>query len=229
MATITLTAAANHAAQYLGVLDSGESLSSQQIADALAAANNLLDNWSDDGLMIPTRSFLTQALSVGTQSYVLGSPPLSIDAAAFTNANGPGGPVEVCSAAKWAAIPDRQARSYVISALYYDRTSTVYVSPVPLGTLTLEMTVWTALAKFADATTPLTLPLAGYARLLELALACELAPQYGKEPSAMLFRNYNDAMARVRNLNAQLLGVEAPSTQTSPASGAPVSPNKAAQ
>lgn len=45
MATVTLTAAANAAAQFLGVLDSGESLSTQQVTDALAVANNLLESW----------------------------------------------------------------------------------------------------------------------------------------------------------------------------------------
>jgi hypothetical protein len=45
--SLTLTVAANAAAQFLGVLDSGEALSTQQVADALAAANNLLDSWTN--------------------------------------------------------------------------------------------------------------------------------------------------------------------------------------
>lgn len=40
--SLSLTTAATAAAQFLGVLDSGESLSSQQLTDALTAANNLL-------------------------------------------------------------------------------------------------------------------------------------------------------------------------------------------
>jgi hypothetical protein len=44
MPSVTLTAVATAAAQYLHVLDSGESLSTQQLSDALAAVNNLLDN-----------------------------------------------------------------------------------------------------------------------------------------------------------------------------------------
>jgi hypothetical protein len=43
--SVTLATAAQAAAQFLHVLDSGESLSTQQVADALAAANNLLDSW----------------------------------------------------------------------------------------------------------------------------------------------------------------------------------------
>jgi hypothetical protein len=43
--TLTLTQAATVAAQEIGVLDSGESLSTQQLADALVIANDLLASW----------------------------------------------------------------------------------------------------------------------------------------------------------------------------------------
>jgi len=44
--TLTLSAAATAAAQFLGVLDSGEGLSTQQLTDAFNAANSMLDNWT---------------------------------------------------------------------------------------------------------------------------------------------------------------------------------------
>lgn len=46
MPSFSLTQVATAAAQFLGILDSGEGLSAQQLTDALAAANNLLDNWT---------------------------------------------------------------------------------------------------------------------------------------------------------------------------------------
>jgi hypothetical protein len=39
---------ATQAAQLLGVLDSGESLSSQQLTDTLGFANNILDSWTNE-------------------------------------------------------------------------------------------------------------------------------------------------------------------------------------
>jgi hypothetical protein len=39
---------ATQAAQLLGVLDSGESLSTQQLTDALGFANNILDSWTNE-------------------------------------------------------------------------------------------------------------------------------------------------------------------------------------
>lgn len=60
-----LTTVATAAAQYLGVLDSGEGLSSQQLADALAAMNNILDNWSTDPSMIPA---VTRTVTSGSMA-----------------------------------------------------------------------------------------------------------------------------------------------------------------
>jgi len=45
MPSITLTTAATVAVQMLGSLDSGELLSAQQLTDAQAVANNLLESW----------------------------------------------------------------------------------------------------------------------------------------------------------------------------------------
>jgi len=46
--SITLTAAANAAAQQLMVIDSGGALSTQQITDALGMANRLLASWAQE-------------------------------------------------------------------------------------------------------------------------------------------------------------------------------------
>jgi|SRR6266481_1329912 len=48
MASFSLTQIYQAAMQYLMVLDSGESGSAQQLSDALAAANDLLDNWTTE-------------------------------------------------------------------------------------------------------------------------------------------------------------------------------------
>jgi hypothetical protein len=239
MATMTLTACANAAAQFLGVLNSGESLSAQEIADALSAANNLMDNWSSEQVMLLQLVETTQTLTAATQKYTIGTSqtwnmtrPAAIASASLINSTGPGIPIDVVNAVKWSSIPDRQAQSYLVKYLYYDRgfpTGNVYVAPTPLGsTLSVQLVTWSPLSPFADATTPLTM-LPGYARLLQLALAIEIAPQYEVAPTQTLMQNYADAMARVRHLNAELIGSEPPSGDVSAASGAPVAPNQGAQ
>lgn len=216
MATLTLTACANTAAQLLGVLDSGEALSTQQIADALVLANNLWDNWSADPKMILTITRVAAALSSGVQGYTIGAGqtfnvtrPAAIVSAAFLNSSGPGGEVKVLTPSQWAGTPDRQRQSYIIQGLFYDRgnpTGNLYLTPVPQGTtLSLEVWVWAALAQFVDATTPLTM-LPSYQRLLTLAMAMEMAPEYSMTPSQKLTDDYQAAVANVEELNASLLG-----------------------
>ena len=55
-----------------GVLDPGEALSAQQLADALAAGNNMLDNWSSDEGMILASVDLSFNTVAATAAYTIG-------------------------------------------------------------------------------------------------------------------------------------------------------------
>lgn len=298
MATMTLTACANSAAQFFGALDSGESLSTQQIADALSAVNNLIDNWSIDRLMAVSAGLSTVATSPGTISYALGTRVSMVESASVLTPS-PSLPLKVCNAVEWSSIPDRGvsgsfirllmellpdrpdvltlmqpiaipsntilaplihllldktgdradliialATSGITNAaalaglirmpgtpqgpakapdmltilacmnnqpryLFYDRgnpTGTIYLAGAPQSG-TVQLVTWTALSQFADATTPLTMP-PGFARVLQLAAAIELAPQFETAPSERLLADHADAISRWRQLNASILGPE---------------------
>jgi hypothetical protein len=71
--SLSLAQAALAAAQFLGVMDSGEALSSQQNLDALAAANNLLDNWTNEQVQLIKLAVQTFTLAGGT--YTPGTVP----------------------------------------------------------------------------------------------------------------------------------------------------------
>lgn len=215
MATASLTAIANEAALYLAVIDSGESLSAAQLADLKSAANDMFDNWSSEGLFALADLITTWTLAAGTQNYSIGAAqtinvarPVRIVAAAFRNSAGPGGPIEVVNEQKWASLPDRQRQSWVIDHLFWDRasgTGAVYVSPIPLGTLTGEIHTWVPLTQFADLTTPITI-LPGYSLMIKLGLAMLICSQFSMNPPDSLRAEFADAAARVRKLNAGLLG-----------------------
>jgi hypothetical protein len=64
--SITLTNTANAAAQNLGVLDSGEGLSNQQLLDAKLAANQLLANWTVEQVRVLNAIVATFNLAGGT-------------------------------------------------------------------------------------------------------------------------------------------------------------------
>lgn len=236
MPSVNLTTVLTAAAQFLHVLDSGESLSSQQISDGLLYTNDLLDSWSSDPLMALSVYRSVQSLTQQVQVYTIGTGqtwnitrPMEIEAAALINSAGPGARIEVVNAAKWASIPDRQAQSNLVRYLFYDRgyaDGDCYVSPVPLGsTLSIELLMWNALTEFADTVTTISID-PGYLRMLKLAVAVEMAPQYDVSASQNLTANLMEARNVVRGLNATLLGRDDPQSQgiASPTGGSPPVP-----
>jgi hypothetical protein len=66
MPSVTLRDVASAAAQYLGVLDSGETLSAQQEADALEAVNNMLESWVNEQVQMIRLVLQTFTLAGGT-------------------------------------------------------------------------------------------------------------------------------------------------------------------
>lgn len=217
MATFSLTAIATVSLRDIGgIIDSGETPSTQQLADALEAVNAWIDSLSNNKLMIPQVTRSVQTLSATTQSYTIGTGqawniarPVAIEAAALVNASGPGEALQIVTAGEWAVIPDRQAQSFAVKKLFYDRgtpTGVCYVSPVPLGSgLTVELITWTPLNQFADTTTAITLPPA-YQLFFELGLAKALAKQYDKALPAGAAEDFAAATASVASLNEGLWG-----------------------
>jgi hypothetical protein len=232
--TSNLTNLANYAADSIGVNDSGETLSTQQLSDMLDLSNKILDNWSSQEIMIPIAvTTASLPLSSGIASYVVGTgqtwavtpAPLKIVTAALVMANGVTIGVEVVDAARWAAIPDRGNKSDWIKYLFYTPTSfastklgTAYVSPIPAGaggTITIQ--AWVPFTQFADTTTAITIP-DGYLLALQWTLAKRMTSYFdvpwSQDNEAML----ESAVTAVRTLNAQMWGLIA---QGAPVAAAP--------
>ena len=232
MPSLTLTTLATDAAKYLMVLDAGGALSSAQLDDALGAANDMLDNWSSEELMVPSLSLETFTLVAGTATYTIGTGltfntarPLAIEAAVHKNTmySAPyETPVKIVNAAEWASIDNRGQSNLLIDYLFYDRAQAnakVYVSPIPLGG-NIELTLWKALTQFPDKTTAITVP-DGYKLPMKLSLAMLIAPQYDMAPTEAMVKSTMDAMARVRDLNAALMGRKPPAGQADAATAPP--------
>lgn len=226
--SVSLTQCANSATEYLGARDVGETLSTDMLDQAREVANSILDNWSSEGVMIPSLVVASFALVANQQSYTIGTGgnfnavrPVAIVAAAMLNtiyATSLQSGIEVLDAVKWASIPDRGSSSAIVKALFYDRANNaglgkVYLSPIPIGG-SIELTSWSPLTQFADNTTPITLP-PGYELPFKTVLAITLAPKYDVSPTPALITAAQDALARIRELNAQLTGTQGPTGQSS--------------
>ena len=231
---ISLTTMATDALSYLGVLDAGGTPSATEVAQALRTANDMLDNMSSEELMIPGLLLQTFTLTASTASYTIGTGltfnvtrPMAIEAAVHINTLNSQPletPIKIVNGAEWASIDNRASDNNFIEYLFYDRAisgAKVYVSPRPLGG-SIQLTMWTALTQFVDATTTLSFP-PGYLQPLTYMLAMALAPRYAVAPDDVLVKNAMDSMARLRNLNAALLGRKPPAGQTEAATAPPSS------
>jgi len=227
VASITLTQVAQFAALELGVLDSGEGLSAQQLADFLYSINAAIDNRSSEQAEVLSVLIATFVLTAAQKSYTIGTGqnfdtarPVAITAAQHiltVSAHPYETPIEVQHARQWAANMDRGSSSLVVRKLFYDRqfpTGNVYLSPIPLTASSIELTMWQPLGQFADATTPLTVP-PGYSDWYNLLGCICMAPQFEMAVPASVTARYEDEIGRIRNLNAQLLGQAPPAGQTS--------------
>lgn len=172
----------------LGVLATGESPTSEEATEGLAALNRMLDSWSTEGLLvfaITEEAPLT--LTGGDATYTLGAAgdittrPITIEKALIRDGS-TDYPIRLLSLDEYARIPDKSVRSTHPDRLYDDggypqRTLTLY--PVPASAVSLILWTKRALSQIATQGTSLSLP-PGYERALVYNLAIDLAPEYGK-------------------------------------------------
>lgn len=197
----------NGALRALGVIASGESPSTEESTDGLAASNELLASWSALGLTIPQITRDTSVTLNGSESYALATRPIRIKSAALVAVNGTAHPIEIIPAERWVAVVDRTRTGIFAEVLFCDygyTSATIYLSPKPSAG-TLELYVYRPLSSIASLATAISLP-PGYERALRLNLAVELASEYGRPVPPELLANAAEAKTAITNLNALVLG-----------------------
>lgn len=91
------------------------------------------------------------------------------------------------------------------TALYYDPTyplGNLYFYPNPSQAGVLHLWTDTILSDFSSLTQAINLP-QGYARAIKKNLALELAPEFGKQPSALLEKQALESKTMIKQLNAE--------------------------
>ncbi len=220
MASTTLTALANAAALDIGVLDSGETLSAQQLSDALDLINKILDNWSSEQIQMPLPSNSIQSLVANNGSYTVGAAstwainpaPVRITSASLIQANNVTLPVRVLTSAEWDQVEDRSSTSNLIKGLFYARSTfpgfgTVYVTPVPASNgASLWLQYWIAFVQFIDTTSTNNSIPAGYLKAMEWELARDLSQKFDVPWSQNNETSRQESMKRLRDLNTEMWG-----------------------
>jgi hypothetical protein len=198
----------NGALRLLGVLAEGETPSAETAQDALMALNQMIDSWNTERLAV----FSTQDQvflwppgelnrTLGPTGDFVGNRPVLLDDATYfrdpqTNVSYG---VKFINQQQYDGIAVKTVTSTYPQVIFVNNTFPdidMFVYPKPLRELEWHFISVEELTRPAALATQLTFP-PGYLRAFRYNLACEMAPEFGVEPSAQVQRI---AMYSKRNL-----------------------------
>ena len=189
----------NAVLRLLGILAEGEIPSSQMSNDALATLNQMLDSWSTERLMIYntqdqviTWNPYTYVQTLGPTGSIVGERPIAIDDASYFRdpSAGISYGIKLINQQQYDGIAVKTVTSSYpqvmwVNMEYPDIRMVIY--PVPTKVLEFHIISVQPLAQAASLDTELAFP-PGYLRAFKYNLACEIAPEYGMEPSPTVQR-----------------------------------------
>lgn len=198
----------NGSLRLLGVLAEGEVPSAETAQDALTAMNQMIDSWNTERLSVfstidqietwpPGARFRT----FGPTGDIVGERPILIDDSTYFRdpATGISYGLKLINQQQYNGIAVKTVTSTYPQVLWVNMTYPnieMYVYPVPTKVLEFHIVSVEPLTKPANLATDLTFP-PGYLRAFRYNLACEMAPEFGVEPSFQVSRI---AMTSKRNL-----------------------------
>lgn len=173
-----------------------------EIQVGVKALNVLLDSWSNDKLLIyKIQPYYFETIG-GQQEYTLGPGgqwniprPMRIEEAYVNLTSNQGNglqttslPISLANDSQWASIVTKRVTTQIPNILYDNgnypnRTISLY--PIPTGTITIVLWLWQPLLTFNSIDDEVSFP-KGYAKAIKFNLACELAPEYGRPPGAIV-------------------------------------------
>lgn len=208
MTTTTAGDQINGALRLIGQLAEAEEPSAATATDALATLNQMIDSWSTERLAVYSTqdqvfswpaNFATRTL--GPSGDFVGNRPILLDDSTYflDASSGISFGVKLINQQQYDGIAVKTVTSTYPQVMFIDSgfpdiSMTVY--PVPTKVLEWHFVSVEALTAPALLSTPLAFP-PGYLRAFRYNLACEIAPDFGVDPSSQVSRI---AMTSKRNL-----------------------------
>jgi hypothetical protein len=189
----------NGALRLIGQLAEGEVPSAATSQDALAALNQMLDSWSTERLAVystqdqvynwlPTVRNITMG---PTGTFVAERPILMDDATYFRDpSTNVSYGIKLINNEQYNNIAVKTVTSTYPQLMWVNMTypdAEIYIYPVPTKILEFHFVSVRPLAQPATLDTTLAFP-PGYLRAFRFCLACELAAEFGVEPSPQVQR-----------------------------------------
>ena len=208
MATYTAGEQINRALRLLGVLAEGEAPSAATSQDSLMAMNQMIDSWNTERLSVFSTQDQTFLWPVGEISRTLGptgdfvgNRPVYFDDATYYRDPGTNVSfgIKFINQQQYDGIAVKTVTSTYPQVIFVNMTFPdvqMFIYPRPTRLLEWHFISVEELDKPADLSTTLYYP-PGYLRAFTYNLACEIAPEFGIEPSQQVQRI---AMASKRDL-----------------------------
>ncbi len=209
----------------IGVLAAGETPVAADADGALAALNDLIDQWRTERMTIPFVTRTEKTLTANDGQYTVGTggdfnilwPSIINDVRLLLTDPTPDFelPLIKLTDDAYAGIPEKALTAPYPTSWYYNPTfasglGTIDFWPVPtLSTLKAVMYTPTAVTAFSALSTTITLPPA-WARMLRKNLALEIAPSYKIQPEPILIQQALASMAAVKRSNFRMEDMSMP-------------------
>ena len=202
----------NGALRLIGVLAEAEAPSAAMAQDALTALNQMIDSWNTERLSVfstidqvfnwpPS----TRIRTLGPTGDFVGQRPVQIDDATYfrdASTNVSYG-IKMINQEQYDNIAVKTVTSTYPQILWYNATYPdieIYLYPVPTRVLEFHFISVEELSQPATLDTNLAFP-PGYLRAFRYNLACELAPEFGVEPSPQVQRIAMSSKRNIKRIN----------------------------
>ena len=202
----------NGALRLIGQLAEGETPSAATSQDALTAMNQMLDSWSSERLSVfstqdqvftwPTS---TASRTLGPTGDFVGNRPVQVDDSTYFRdpSNNISFGIKIINQQQYDGIAVKTVTSTYPQVLWINMDMpniNMYIYPVPTKALEWHFISVTELSEPATLATVLVIP-PGYLRAFRFNLGCEIAAEFGVEPSPQVQRIAMSSKRNIKRIN----------------------------
>jgi hypothetical protein len=202
----------NGSLRLLGVLAEGEEPSIAVMQDSIMAMNQMIQSWDTERLsvfstqdQVFTWPAYTMSRTIGPTGDFVGNRPIEIDDATYFKdpSSGLSFGVKLINQQQYDGIAFKTVTSTYPQVMWVNNTfpdmeMTVY--PVPIKALEWHIISVETLTEVSSVATDMYFP-PGYLRAFRYNLACELAPEFGVEPSPQVQRIAMSSKRNIKRIN----------------------------
>ena len=202
----------NGSLRLLGVLAEGEVPSAETSQDALNAMNQMIESWNTERLavfstqdQVFTWPASTISRTLGPSGNFVGNRPILLDDATYyiDASTGVSYGIKMINQQQYDGIAVKTVTSTYPQVIFTNMSYPnieMFVYPVPTRALQWHFISVTELTQPATLATVLSFP-PGYLRTFRYNLACEMAPEFGVEPSPQVRRIAMTSKRNIKRIN----------------------------